>query len=251
MRLSRRLIWRPLAFEGVIPEKTGRPSYHPATILKIYIYGYLNQVQSSRGLERVCHRNLEMIWLTGRLAPDFKTIADFRRDDGPAIRKLCQQFVVRGGMNSSTPASWRSMAASSKPLTRKRRALRGRSCSGVKLMLHLRRAAADPRVEILLSLMTPYLAYWEPERLGGSGVLATVAAGLYVSWNGHGPPEHIRSDNGPEFIAINVREWLGRIGVMTLYIEPGSPWENGYCESLNSKLREELERRDLHDAAGS
>ena len=56
----------------------------------------------------------------------------------------------------------------------------------------------------------------------------------------HGPPEHIRSDNGPEFVAINVREWLGRIGVRTLYIEPGSPWENGYCESLNSKLRDEL-----------
>ena len=56
----------------------------------------------------------------------------------------------------------------------------------------------------------------------------------------HGPPEHIRSDNGPEFVAINVREWLGRIGVKTLYIEPGSPWENGYCESLNSKLRDEL-----------
>jgi transposase InsO family protein len=56
----------------------------------------------------------------------------------------------------------------------------------------------------------------------------------------HGPPEHIRSDNGPEFVAISVREWLGRIGVMTLYIEPASPWENGYCESLNSKLRDEL-----------
>src|SRR5205085_5312996 len=62
-------------------------------------------------------------------------------------------------------------------------------------------------------------------------------ADLFVT---HGPPEHIRSDNGPEFVAINVREWLGRIGVKTLYIEPGSPWENGYCESLNSKLRDEL-----------
>lgn len=75
-----------LGFHGVVPEETGRPSYHPATILKIYIYGYLNPVQSSRGLERECHRNLELIWLTGRLAPDFKTIADFRRDNGPAIR---------------------------------------------------------------------------------------------------------------------------------------------------------------------
>lgn len=56
----------------------------------------------------------------------------------------------------------------------------------------------------------------------------------------HGPPEHIRSDNGPEFVAINVRDWLGKVGVKTLYIEPGSPWENGYCESLNSKLRDEL-----------
>jgi putative transposase len=56
----------------------------------------------------------------------------------------------------------------------------------------------------------------------------------------HGPPEPIRSDNGPEFVARNVRGWLGRIGVKTLYIEPGSPWENGYCESFNSKLRDEL-----------
>jgi transposase len=83
-----------LGFEGVVPEETGRPSYHPATILKIYVYGYLNQVQSSRSLERECQRNLELIWLTGRLAPDFKTIADFRRDNGVAIRKVCAQFIA-------------------------------------------------------------------------------------------------------------------------------------------------------------
>lgn len=83
-----------LGFDGVIPEETGRPSYHPATMLKIYVYGYLNQVQSSRSLERECHRNLELIWLTGRLAPDFKTIADFRHDNGAAIRKVCAQFVA-------------------------------------------------------------------------------------------------------------------------------------------------------------
>jgi len=83
-----------LGFDGIIPEETGRPGYHPATLLKIYVYGYLNQVQSSRGLERECHRNLELIWLTGRLAPDFKTIADFRRDNGASIRKVCAQFVA-------------------------------------------------------------------------------------------------------------------------------------------------------------
>jgi len=76
------------------PEATGRPGYHPATMLKLYLYGYLNQVQSSRRLERECGRNLELIWLTGRLKPDFKTIADFRKDNGPAIRKVCQQFVA-------------------------------------------------------------------------------------------------------------------------------------------------------------
>ena len=76
------------------PEVTGRPGYHPATMLKIYLYGYLNQVQSSRRLERECARNLELIWLTGQLKPDFKTIADFRRDNGVAIRKVCQQFVA-------------------------------------------------------------------------------------------------------------------------------------------------------------
>ena len=73
---------------------TGRPGYHPGLMLRIYIYGYLNQVQSSRRLERECGRNLELVWLTGRLKPDFKTIADFRKDNGPAIRKVCQQFVA-------------------------------------------------------------------------------------------------------------------------------------------------------------
>ena len=73
---------------------TGRPGYHPGLMLRIYLYGYLNQVQSSRRLERECGRNLELIWLTGRLKPDFKTIADFRKDNGPAIRKVCQQFVA-------------------------------------------------------------------------------------------------------------------------------------------------------------
>lgn len=76
------------------PAATGRPGYHPGVMLRIYLYGYLNQIQSSRRLERECGRNLELIWLTGRLRPDFKTIADFRKDNGPAIRKVCQQFVV-------------------------------------------------------------------------------------------------------------------------------------------------------------
>lgn len=82
-----------LGFEGMEPEETGRPSYHPATLLKIYIYGYLNRIQSSRRLERETQRNVELVWLTGRLSPDFKTIADFRKDNGPAIRKVCSHFV--------------------------------------------------------------------------------------------------------------------------------------------------------------
>jgi len=83
-----------LGFEGVAPERTGRPAYHPATLLKIYIYGYLNRIPSSRRLERETQRNLELIWLTGKLTPDFKTIADFRKDNGPAIRAACRQFVL-------------------------------------------------------------------------------------------------------------------------------------------------------------
>src|SRR5712664_1682872 len=83
-----------LGFGGVEPEATGRPAYHPATLLKIYVYGYLNHVQSSRRLERECQRNIELVWLTGRLMPDFKTIADFRKDNGEAIRKVCREFVV-------------------------------------------------------------------------------------------------------------------------------------------------------------
>jgi transposase len=82
-----------LGFDGAQAAATGRPGYHPATLLKIYIYGYLNRIQSSRRLEREAQRNLELIWLTGRLAPDFKTIADFRKDNGAGIRQVCRQFV--------------------------------------------------------------------------------------------------------------------------------------------------------------
>ena len=83
-----------LEFGGVDPEATGRPSYHPSVLLKLYFYGYLNRVQSSRRLEHEAGRNVEVMWLTGRLAPDHKTIADFRKDNGGAIRKACAQFIV-------------------------------------------------------------------------------------------------------------------------------------------------------------
>lgn len=83
-----------LGFEGMQPEVTGRPAYHPASLLKVYIYGYLNRIQSSRRLERETQRNVELIWLTGRLMPDFKTIADFRKDNGKAIRSVCREFIV-------------------------------------------------------------------------------------------------------------------------------------------------------------
>jgi transposase len=76
------------------PADTGRPGYHPRLMLKIYVYGYLNQVHSSRRLEREAQRNVELMWLTGRLAPDFKTIADFRKNNGEAIRLVCREFVM-------------------------------------------------------------------------------------------------------------------------------------------------------------
>ena len=83
-----------LGFDGVAPEATGRPSYHPSVLLKLYIYGYLNRVQSSRRLEREAGRNVEVMWLTGRLVPDHKTIADFRKDNGRAIRQVCAKFIM-------------------------------------------------------------------------------------------------------------------------------------------------------------
>ena len=83
-----------LGFEGAIPATTGRPSYHPAVMLKVYLYGYLNRIQSSRRLQRECQRNVELMWLIGRLSPDFKTIADFRRDNSAGIRSVCRSFVI-------------------------------------------------------------------------------------------------------------------------------------------------------------
>ena len=84
---------RKLGFSSVDPKATGRPSYHPVILLKLYVYGYLNAIPSSRRLEREAGRNVELMWLTGRLAPDHKTIADFRKDHGRAIQQTCAQFV--------------------------------------------------------------------------------------------------------------------------------------------------------------
>ena len=83
-----------LGFGGNDPKVTGRPAYHPSTLLKLYVYSYLNRVQSSRRLERKAQRNVELIWLTGRLTPDHKTISDFRKDNGQAIRGVCREFVI-------------------------------------------------------------------------------------------------------------------------------------------------------------
>jgi transposase len=83
-----------LGFDGVAPEVTGRPAYHPSVLLKLYIYGYLNRVQSSRRLEHEALRNVEVMWLTSRLVPDHKTIADFRKDNGRAIRQVCSRFIA-------------------------------------------------------------------------------------------------------------------------------------------------------------
>ena len=103
-----------LGFEGVIPEATGRPSYHPAVMLKLYIYGYLNRVQSSRRLEREAQRNVEVMWLTGRLAPDHKTIAEFRKDNGRAIKRSASIHRTMPAYGSSTKRSLRLTAASSR-----------------------------------------------------------------------------------------------------------------------------------------
>src|SRR5512138_2221796 len=83
-----------MSFEGVEPAATGRPGYHPRVLLKLYIYGYLNRVQSSRRLEREAGRNVELMWLLGRLVPDHKTIGDFRKDNGRALRQVCVRFVA-------------------------------------------------------------------------------------------------------------------------------------------------------------
>src|SRR3546814_17409188 len=85
---------KALGVRGGDPAATGRHAYQPTVLLKLYIYGYLNRIQSSRRLEREAQRNVELMWLTGRLAPDFKTIADFRRNNGPGIRNVCKRFVA-------------------------------------------------------------------------------------------------------------------------------------------------------------
>jgi len=94
-----------LDFGGIDPAATGRPAYHPAVRLKLYICGCLNRIPSSRRLEREAVRNVELMWLTGRLTPDFKTIANFRKDNGRAIRKVCRQFIV---LCRQRPLSYRS-----------------------------------------------------------------------------------------------------------------------------------------------
>jgi transposase len=82
-----------LGFAGMFTQATGRPAYHPTMMLKLYVYGYLDRARSSRRLKRECQRNLELIWLAARLVPDFKTIANFRKDNGRSSHHVCKQFV--------------------------------------------------------------------------------------------------------------------------------------------------------------
>ena len=103
-----------LGFAGMTPQATGRPGYHPSTLLKIYLYGYLNRIQSSRRLERETQRNVELMWLTGRLMPDFKTIANFRKDNGPAIRGVCSSSCSAVSSTCSRRRWSRWMAAGSR-----------------------------------------------------------------------------------------------------------------------------------------
>ena len=103
-----------LGFDGVIPEATGRPAYHPGALLKSTVTGYINQIASSRRLERETHRNVELMWLTGRLTPDFKTIADFRKDNGPAIRRTYSSSLCADSWVCSPMPSPPSTAASSR-----------------------------------------------------------------------------------------------------------------------------------------
>ena len=103
-----------LGFDGMVPAVTGRPAYHPSSMLKIYLYGYLNRIQSSRRLEREAGRNIELMWLTRRLTPDFKTIANFRRDNGPAIGAVCSSWFYAASLACSAPLWLPLMAASSR-----------------------------------------------------------------------------------------------------------------------------------------
>ena len=107
-----------VGFAGVVPEATGRPAYHPATLLKIYLYGYLNRIQSSRRLERETQRNVELMWLTGRLMPDFKTIADFHGDKGRRSARPAPSSSCCVASSVCSPGlSWPSTGASSRPST--------------------------------------------------------------------------------------------------------------------------------------
>src|SRR5215213_7922010 len=95
-----------LGIERAVPARTGAPAYHPADLLKLYLYGYLNRVRSSRRLERECHRNVEVMWLLGKLAPDHKTIADFRRVNGKGVRGACASFVRFCGSAGLVGGEW-------------------------------------------------------------------------------------------------------------------------------------------------
>ena len=95
-----------LRFEGAQPVKTSRSSYHPAVQFKINIYGCLDRVQSNRRLERECRRHLELMWLTDSLSPDFRTVADFRRENGIGTRDLCLHFAERCGNSKYWCRPW-------------------------------------------------------------------------------------------------------------------------------------------------
>jgi transposase len=119
---------KQLGFDKAVPKATGRPSYHPGDLLKLYLYGYFQQVRSSRRLEAECQRNIEVMWLLGRLAPDFKTIADFRRDNSAAFVATCRAFVrfcrgaglIAGDLVAIDGSKFQAVAANRKHITPKK-----------------------------------------------------------------------------------------------------------------------------------
>jgi transposase len=118
---------KALGFDKAEPRETGRKPYHPGDLLKLYVYGYLNQLRSSRRLEKECHRNLELLWLMRRLAPDFKTIADFRKDNGEAVQGACRAFIqfcqqadlLTGQLVAIDGSKFRAAASQDQVVTRK------------------------------------------------------------------------------------------------------------------------------------
>jgi putative transposase len=229
----------------------GRPSYHPAVLPKLYIYGYLNRLQSSRRLEREAQRNVEVMWLTGRLAPYFKTIADFRHDNGPGLRNVCKRFI---GMCRELKLFTHAIVATDDSKFAETRSDLRWCSDGLEIKCDSGQTVTATFTKDCCDREVMAWRAWEGKGLPGEPVREMLIESVERRFGAveavpAGHELEFLSDNGGAYIAADTRALARSLGLKPINTPVCSPQSNGMAESfVNTFKRDYVARMDLRDA---